>query len=282
MPNVLRIAVLSGKGGAGKTFVSTNLANVVENSLYIDCDVEEPNGSFFIPFQNPNYTNVTVKIPVVNPLLCTGCRKCTSFCQFNALAMINHQIKVFEEVCHSCGGCSLVCEANAITEKNKIVGVITEDMSTTPKIRSGKLNIGEESGVPIIHQLLKNTHNRSIEVIDSPPGASCSVIESISNADYCIVVGEPTLFSLENLKMVVELIRGLQIPFGIVINKEINNDNLLKHYANNENIPILQSFPYNNEFANQISKGLLLTNHDIDTHTRFIDLYNHLLKEVSR
>lgn len=282
MPNALRIAVLSGKGGTGKTFVSTNLANVGKNTIYIDCDVEEPNGSFFIPMKNPNYTNVTVKIPMVNPILCTGCRMCTSFCQFNALAMINNQIKVFEEVCHSCGGCSLVCEAKAITEKNKIIGVITEDNSQTPMIRSGKLNIGEESGVPIIHQLLKMPHSQEVEIIDSPPGTSCSVVESISQADYCIIVGEPTLFSLENLKMVVNLVRGLQIPFGIVINKEHEDDNLLRAYAKKEKINILQSFPYKSDFALLTSKGELVTNHNNVIQKQFIDLFEATIKEISR
>ncbi len=266
----VRIAVLSGKGGAGKTFVSTNLAFVAENSTYIDCDVEEPNGALFFSLSDKKTVPVTVKIPKIDPMKCTGCRQCVSFCQFSALAFINKQVKVFEEVCHSCGGCSLVCPEQAISEKNKVIGWIEEGYDEVLHLLTGKLNIGEESGVPIIKDLINYPRpNTDIDIIDCPPGTSCSVIESISSADYCVLVGEETLYSLENLKMVVELLEQMNIPFGVLINKSMSDDNQLVRYCIEKSITILGRFPYKTEYQKITSRGELLSKHISEVHAQF-------------
>lgn len=270
-----RIAILSGKGGAGKTFVSTNLA-YVGKATYIDCDVEEPNGSLF--FQTPvlKRTPVMVKIPQIDSKKCTGCRQCVSFCQFSALAFINKQVKVFEEVCHSCGGCSLVCPEQAITEKGKIIGWMEESISDSVHILSGKLNIGEESGVPIIKDLIHYQRENNLEIIDCPPGTSCSVIESVSSADYCIIVGEETLYSLENLKLVVDLLEKMKIPFGVVINKSTTEESELYHYCSSKQIRILSRIPYMQEYQYITSKGELLSKYSPSGKIQF----DSLLKAV--
>lgn len=112
----MKIAVLSGKGGTGKTLVSVNLAASADNAVYLDCDVEEPNGFLFFNPQNVIATEIDIKIPYVNQEQCFGCKKCVEFCKFNALAYTN-KVLIFEEMCHSCGGCMLVCPNQAITEK---------------------------------------------------------------------------------------------------------------------------------------------------------------------
>jgi MinD superfamily P-loop ATPase len=115
----MRIAVLSGKGGTGKTLVSVNLAAAAKASTYIDCDVEEPNGHLFFKPEGVQVEEISVKIPKVDNELCNGCRKCVEFCKFNALAYIKNKLIVFDDVCHSCGGCILVCPERALTEKAK-------------------------------------------------------------------------------------------------------------------------------------------------------------------
>ncbi|HRS21785.1 MAG TPA: ATPase, partial [Clostridia bacterium] len=104
----MKIAVLSGKGGTGKTLVSVNLASAAEESVYLDCDVEEPNGHLFFKPENLWEEAISVKIPVAHEKQCSGCRVCVDFCKFNALAYIKNRLVVFDEVCHSCGGCILL------------------------------------------------------------------------------------------------------------------------------------------------------------------------------
>ncbi len=103
----MRIAVLSGKGGTGKTLVSVNLACAADKAVYVDCDVEEPNGHLFLKPEITEKQSVTVTVPEMDMSKCTGCRKCVDFCKYNALALLKDNLIIFYEVCHSCGGCIL-------------------------------------------------------------------------------------------------------------------------------------------------------------------------------
>jgi MinD superfamily P-loop ATPase len=152
----MRIAVLSGKGGTGKTLISVNLAAVAKTSIYIDCDVEEPNGHLFFKPGNIQEEEVSVLIPKVDEKLCSGCRKCVDFCKFNALAYIKDKLIIFEEVCHSCGGCIMLCPEKALTEKEKVIGKVQKGTSDNVTVNTGILNTGEASGIHIIKKLLNN------------------------------------------------------------------------------------------------------------------------------
>jgi len=141
----LRIAILSGKGGAGKTLVSVNLASVAGQAMYIDCDVEEPNGHLFFRPTDLIKKDVCVGVPRVDQSMCYGCRKCVDFCQFNALVYVGGKLKILEELCHSCGGCMLVCPQKALTETDIKIGEIVEGVSNQVAVVSGILNEGETS-----------------------------------------------------------------------------------------------------------------------------------------
>ena len=143
--NNLRIAVLSGKGGTGKTLVAVNLAASALRSTYVDCDVEEPNGHLYFKPVNPTSREIAVKIPVVDEERCNGCRVCVDFCKFNALVYVRGQWKVFETVCHSCGGCVLFCPQKALSEVEKPIGQIRAGLSENVTVLTGILNTGEAS-----------------------------------------------------------------------------------------------------------------------------------------
>jgi MinD superfamily P-loop ATPase len=131
----MQIAVLSGKGGTGKTFISVNLACVIPNSIYVDCDVEEPNGHLFFQPKNVAEQPVYVTVPQVKPEQCTLCRRCVDFCRYNALALIKDKLLVFQEICHSCGGCTLFCPTQALIEKERSIGVISRGASWAVDVR---------------------------------------------------------------------------------------------------------------------------------------------------
>lgn len=165
----MRIAVLSGKGGTGKTLVSVNMAAAAKTSNYIDCDIEEPNGHLFFKPEGIKEKEIAIKIPSVNEQLCNGCRICVDFCKFNALAYINGTLKIFDEVCHSCGGCALFCPEKALSEKDKVIGKVQKGISDNVTVNTGILNIGEASGIPIIKKLLAEASSgKDITFIDCP------------------------------------------------------------------------------------------------------------------
>ena len=149
----MKIAVLSGKGGTGKTLVSVNLAAAAKKSTYIDCDVEEPNGYLFFKPTITKDKEVSIKIPEVDKEICNGCRKCVKFCNYNALAYAKEKVIVFDEICHSCGGCMILCPEKAISERDKVIGKIEVGSSEEVTVLMGTLNTGEVSGIPIINEL---------------------------------------------------------------------------------------------------------------------------------
>ncbi len=277
----MNIAVLSGKGGTGKTLVSVNLAAASDKANYIDCDVEEPNGALFFKPSNIKQTDTLVKIPQINHDLCASCRKCVDFCRFNAIAFVGNKPLVFEEICHSCGGCSLVCPQKAITEKDKVIGHIEEGFSDNVFINSGLLNIGQESGVPIINQLLSKIDHHNLNIIDCPPGSSCSVIESIKDADYCVLVAEPSIFGAQNLEMVYDLVKLFNKKHAVVLNKTMDIENPSENFCIEKDIPILEKIPFDQSLGKLNSDGLIAVRENSHYKNLFSSLLKKVLKEAS-
>ena len=278
----MKIAVLSGKGGTGKTMVSVNLAAVSKEFTYIDCDVEEPNGHLFFKPEALQEEEISVKIPKVDNELCNGCRKCVDFCKFNALAYIKNKLIIFDEICHSCSGCILVCPEKALTEKEKVIGKIQKGTSEQITIYTGILNTGEASGVPIIKELLseKNLKANKQIVIDCPPGSACIVMESIKDADYCIIVAEPTLFGVHNLNMVYQLVKLFNKPFGVVLNKCLKEENLAEKFCLEKNIKILGRIPFDTNLGTLNSNAEIVVNKDKKYRDIFYSLLETVKKEV--
>lgn len=276
----MKIAVLSGKGGTGKTFIAVNLADVINNSVYIDCDVEEPNGYLFFKPNKVNSSDVFINVPQVDNNLCVGCRKCINFCKFNALVQIVNKILIFNNVCHSCGGCSIICPKNAITEKQKLIGKIEVGYSNDVMIKTGVLNIGEVANIKIINDLLTNLNPNNIIIIDCPPGSSCSVMESIKDVDYCILVAEPTIFGLHNLELVYDLVQKFKKPFGVIINKVSKDKNIVDTFCEEKQITILERIEYDNHLGRLISEGEIVSRKLIKYQKLFQDLLNKVKEEV--
>lgn len=252
----MNIAILSGKGGTGKTTVSTNLS-IILNSNYIDCDVEEPNGFIFLKPDNIDKKNVEVDIPIIDETKCKLCGKCSEVCNFNALGKGKSRIMVFDKLCHNCGACSIACPTKALQYTKKTIGLIEEGKKDNIICKRGVLNIGEPIAVPILKELLQELPS-GINLLDSPPGTSCNVVTTLQYADRAILVTEPTLFGLHDLKMAVELVKILKIPFGLIINKYDENNDLLEKYIEKENIYILGHIPYKKEIAKVYSKGNMI------------------------
>lgn len=277
----MKIAVLSGKGGTGKTLVSVNLAAAAKEAVYIDCDVEEPNGYLFFKPEKIDSEKVSIKMPYVDEKRCTGCRKCVDFCKFNALAYVGTKLHVFEDVCHSCGGCVLLCPEKALSERDKVIGEVQKGVSENVTVITGILNTEEASGIPIIKKLLDDKNEgKSLTFIDCPPGSACIVMESIKDADYCILVAEPSLFGVHNLAMVYELIQLFKKPHGVVLNKCLNGENPSETFCIEKGIKILGKIPFDNELGTLNSNALISVRESETYRNMFSSLLQTVTKEV--
>lgn len=259
----MKVAVLSGKGGTGKTTISVNLFSYLEHSVLIDTDTEEPNSHLFLDGRLVETTDVLKHYPVVDEGLCTLCNRCGEVCHFNAIIPTKKNVVVFDDLCHDCGFCQLVCDSMAISYRPKAIGHVNEyHINMSKKYYSGTLTIGEISGVRIIEHLRTITEDEPLVIIDCPPGVSCSTVAAIEHVDYAIVVAEPTPFGLSDMKMVVELLRDESIPFGVVVNKSGIGNNDIYSFLQEEHITHIVDIPFSKKHAKSYSHGQLLIEED--------------------
>jgi MinD superfamily P-loop ATPase len=277
----MKIAVLSGKGGTGKTFLAVNLAWVAGESVYVDCDIEEPNGHLYFKPEWDEEKKIGVDLPNVDREICTGCRMCVEFCKFNALAYIKDRVFVFDKVCHSCGGCKMICPVQAINYRNKAIGKIRKGMSGSVQVISGMLDVGEMTGTPLIKEMISEIRDKKTDVIiDCPPGSACIVMDSIKEADYCVLVAEPTVFGRHNLEMVYELVNIIGKRFGIVLNKHIIGDDPSEKFCLERNIEILARIPFDLKIGQINSDGKIIASISDEYKKIFVDIMTKIRGEI--
>jgi len=276
----MKIAIASGKGGTGKTTVATNLAKTVSSrgrsAAYIDCDVEEPNGHVFLKPSIEETRLVHRQIPEVEADRCTSCGQCAKICQYSAIVCLGGKPLVFPELCHGCAGCWLVCEAGAISPGNREIGQLAIGRSDGVAFVHGVLNVGEAMSPPLIRQVKQAGPSAEVVIFDAPPGTSCPVIETIRDADFAVLVTEPTPFGLWDLKLAVEMVRALERPFGVVINRSDSGDAQTSVYCAAEGIEVLAEIPDDRRIAEAYSRGEMVC----DALPEYRRLYEGLLDRL--
>ncbi|MGD8506967.1 MAG: ATP-binding protein [Candidatus Bathyarchaeota archaeon] len=250
------LSVASGKGGTGKTTVAVNTALSLTNVQLLDCDVEEPNVHLLL---NPTVIEtkpVYVLTPQINEEICDSCGECARFCEYNALFAGSDEVLVFQELCHGCGGCIIICPKHAITEKKQQIGTVEIGAAANIEVIFGELEVGKPMSVPVIKEVKKHIDKEKTVIIDSPPGISCPVVETIKGSDFCVLVTEPTPFGLHDLKIAVQVLKEMRVPFGVVVNRAGLGDKKVYEYCEENNIPILLEIPYQRKIAEHYSRGV--------------------------
>lgn len=266
--NKLKIAVASGKGGTGKTLISTNLFYALSHANHslclLDCDAEEPNDLGFFDVKFIEEIVVSQKVPVIDESKCTYCGKCHDYCAYNAIFILpkSKVIKVIDDLCHGCGACSVACRYGAISLKDVVLGKVSKHQAQNiGDIIESRVEVGVYSPVKVIKAGVKAARKYNIVILDSPPGTSCPFIHTVESADYVLLVTEPTPFGLSDLKQSVETLKTLKKEYGVIINRAGLGNRDVYDYLEEENIELLMEIPFDKEIAQLYSSGFLLAQH---------------------
>lgn len=254
----MKLAIASGKGGTGKTTVAVALALAAAERgpvTLLDCDVEEPNCSLFLDLPELSHRPVFVKTPIIDDRRCTACGVCADVCQYNAIAVVKQGAMVFPELCHACGGCALACPAGAVTEADRAIGDLGETKTGNLTFARGLLNIGEAMSPPLIREVKRVASPDDLAILDCPPGTACPMVAAVHEADFALLVTEPTPFGLHDLTLAVETLRLMGVPFGVVLNRADAGDRRVHDYCAAEGVDLLLEIPDDRRVAETYARG---------------------------
>jgi len=261
----MKITIASGKGGTGKTTISTNLSSYIASMgssvVLADLDVEEPNSALFLQTKLIHTQTSNKMVPAWEKEDCTLCGECAKNCNFNAIVAMPSEILVFKELCHSCYACSELCPTDSLPMTPTRIGEIKEFQADGFPFIEGRLDLGQEMAVPLIAQTIEYTskkYPKHIKIFDAPPGTSCPVIEASRGSDFVILITEATPFGLNDLVLAVETMRVLNQKFGVIINRHGIGDDGVEKYCLKEDIPIITKVKNDKEVAKLYSKGELI------------------------
>ena len=277
----MKIAVVSGKGGVGKTSVAVSLVLARGSGTIVDCDVEEPNVALLL---NPVIEGREVAkkpVPKVMEDLCDRCKVCAEACQFNAIMVLPNTVIIFEKMCHSCGVCSYVCPKGAIKEEERDIGEIEWGRCGNILYWGGRLNIGEAMATPLISAVKKRAAGDPV-VVDSPPGITCPMVEAVEGSDFVVVVAESSAFGLHDFRLLREYISGMDVPFGVLENKlGMSPYPVIEEFCRKEGLLYLGAIPYRSDFASAYAEGIPLINADATLRDLFEDIWRRIEVEAS-
>lgn len=283
----MKIAVASGKGGTGKTFVSTNLFRTLQimgtSVSLVDCDAEVPNAIAFFDAKRARRSSVEQYRPVIDPDKCRFCGRCADYCSYNAIFFVAEmgKIRLLEDLCHGCGACEVACLNYAIKESSVTIGEVnTYRVGGKKLFVEGRMLPGMSSPVPVIKSAIRTAEKRKTDIliIDAPPGTSCPFIQTVAQADFVMLVTEPTPFGISDLRQAVETLKTMKKQFGVVINRAGIGNRKVYTYLEKENIPLLGDIPFDRDIACIYSEGLLVSDRMPQVKVLFENIANKLIQ----
>lgn len=279
----MKIAVASGKGGTGKTTVALALAASFEGEIiYLDCDVEEPNAHLFLNPDIEKTQTVYSFIPIVDENKCTMCGKCEDICRFSSIVIMGKKLVTYSAMCHGCRGCELICPEKAIIPGKRELGTVEQGHSGNINLFTGRLRIGEAMSPPLIKYLKSLIPESAKHIIaDAPPGASCPMVATVRDADFVLLVTEPTPFGLNDLGIAFEAVRDMNLHCGLIINRSMPGNRTAHIFAEKNNIRILLEIPDDRAIAEGYSRGALITETKPELKSEFISVIKKIEEIIS-
>jgi len=282
----MKISIASGKGGTGKTFVSTNLFRLMQlqkkSAVLVDCDVEVPNSHVFLDTTDVENHCVTDFRPDIDLDACVFCGRCVEYCHFNAMICVPgaHLTKVLPDLCHGCTACMVACPQGAIKAKQIEVGKVTTNRTKDGAyFVEGRTEIGTMSAIPAINEAVAHATSRypaDYYLLDSPPGTSCPFIQTTAKSDWVILVTEPTPFGLSDLRQAMDTLDKMEKSYRVVINRADLGDDTMENYLKERGVEVISRIPFSKEIASCYASGKLV----VDELPAFKVYFEQLLEKI--
>lgn len=257
------IVVISGKGGTGKTSVTASLAILANRTAVIaDCDVDASNMHLAIKGETEERTIFKAGLEAyLDRSFCNGCGICRTHCAFDAVKMEGGCVTIQNALCEGCALCVELCPSKAVSMKEKICGELYKSSTSAGYMIHARLNPGAENSGKLVREVrlrskeLASKSGRQLILTDGPPGTGCPVISSISGASLALIVTEPTVSGLHDMRRVIALCRHFKVPAAVCINKwDINKDKSaeIELFMKDNGIPCLGRIPYDGKISESI------------------------------
>ncbi len=284
-----KIAIISGKGGSGKTTLVSNLAPIFENKVLVDCDVDAPDLYIVLdPKIEKEGKFRGSDIAFIDKNTCIECGQCIEVCRFDA---ISPSYVVDFSACEGCTFCERICPVGAIEMKERIAGNWYIGNTRFGPMVYAKLNPGEENSGKLVllvrkqAEFLAQTQGKEYILIDGPPGIGCPVTSSITGVELVVIVTEPTKSGIHDLDRVVRLTENFNLKQGIVINKyDLNSEMTLeiREYARSKAIPIIGEIPFDKTMVEALTRKLTIREFAPQhfLNSIFYDIYENIKRRL--
>ena len=289
------IVVISGKGGTGKTSITASFAYLGGKDIVVaDCDVDAADMHLLM---KPDFAKsedfYSGEIAIINQDICTACGECADVCRFDAIPVINNQYIVQPLECEGCGYCARICPVEAIKMEVQNVGRWYISNTRVGNILvHAKLGIGAENSGKLVAKVkneakqIAKENNKDFIIVDGSPGIGCPVVSSLSGANFVVLVTEPTVSGLHDLKRAYELVKKFKIKAGCIINKSDINPQVsgeIEEFLKKENIIHFSNLPYDEAFTNAMTNGQTIVEYGQNNLTAILtDSWNMIKQTVTK
>ncbi|MDO4544286.1 MAG: ATP-binding protein [Clostridia bacterium] len=277
-----KLLILSGKGGTGKTTVAAAFIRFAETKAFADCDVDAPNLHIVSDIRSKPEKTVYYgsQKALINTNKCISCNLCAEKCRFGAVKAFEGNYAVNEYACEGCGVCAAVCPTNAVTLTDDIAGEVQfyggERIFCTAELKVGRGNSGKLVSM-VKSTLQKNAQGVPLAIIDGSPGIGCPVIASVSGADMVLIITEPSLAGISDLRRILKTVSAFCAKAAVCVNKADINCAMtdeIRNYCHENDIPFVGTVPYDKQASVAVNVGKSLADIDCTAHTALKEIFD--------
>jgi MinD superfamily P-loop ATPase len=253
----MEIAIISGKGGTGKSSISAAFASLDEKVVLADCDVDAANMHILFSPEIAEEQEFTGSQKArIDHSVCSECGLCIEYCRFGAISFSGDMVEISETSCDGCKLCTRICPEKAITMYENRKSRMFSGSFRNGKMVYGRLAPGEENSGKLVNMVrnkakeLAQSGDIGTIIIDGPPGIGCPVISTITGVDHVVIVTEPTISGIHDLKRTVEITSKFNLKTWVLLNKSDLNPDMaerVEDYCRSINVDIIGKLPFSSE-----------------------------------